>query len=86
MELVKDQVVTGATIFVDGKYFLHCVYTDCMLIYCGGDVAWSNTVFNACRCEFHGLALRATEFLQMIGLLEGQPQVPGPANALRGLQ
>jgi len=86
VELIQDQNITSGTIFVDDKYLLNCMYTDCTLVYCGGDVAWSNTVFINCRCEFQGSALRTTEFLQMIGLLHGQPELASPVHASKALQ
>lgn len=70
MEHFRDMTETGKTLYMDGKYFQDCNFTDCVLVFCGGDYGWSDTKFVNCKLSFQGPAARALEFAKYFGLLD----------------
>lgn len=56
MQLVENQVVSGKSVAIDEHHFVNCKYSNCDVIYSGGDYAWTNTKFENCRFSFSGSA------------------------------
>ena len=72
MEAVENKTFRGVTVHMDGKTFLKCVFTDCRLIYSGGDFAWRETTFTDCQISFEGSAKRTVEYLGYFKMLNPQ--------------
>jgi len=81
MEIVENQTVTGKTIILDEKTFVNGDYTDCTLIYSGGEFNAINTKFNNCKVNLAGAAQRTAAFLGNLGIL---PPPPGGAQPPAG--
>jgi hypothetical protein len=73
MQLIENQVASGKTIALDEHHFVNCTFTNCDLVYSGGDWAWANTKFENCRFSFSGSASRTVALLGNLGLIK-----PGP--------
>jgi hypothetical protein len=76
MQPIQNENVSGAVVVLDGKYFMNCTFTDCMLVYCGGDYGWINTMFENCRFTFDGAAARTFNLCKNFGMLKGEPGDP----------
>ena len=74
MEMIENQLVNNKTITLDEKHFVNCVYTNCTVLYSGGDWAWTNTRFENCQFTFSGAAQRTANLLGNIGVIK--PPVP----------
>lgn len=72
MEPITDLIETGKTIVMDGKYFSNCQFTNCVLVFTGGDYGWSDTKFNNCNISFQGPAARAIEFAKHFGIVSSE--------------
>src|SRR5690242_10516470 len=69
MELVKNQIVSGETIVLDEKYFVGCEYSECKLIYSGGEVQWTESKFDRCQVVLSGPAQRTANLLASLGAI-----------------
>ena len=78
MQVVENEVVAGKTIAIDEKHFVNCKYTNCTLIYSGGEVAWANTNFNNCQITLSGAAQRTATLLGNFGVLPPSGSTIGP--------
>lgn len=79
MESVYNKSKTGETIFVDGHYFVNCMFTNCKLVYCGGEFGWTDTQFLNCHISIEGNTIHLMNFLRVFNLLRPQDQVPQTA-------
>jgi hypothetical protein len=43
MQIIENEVVSDKTITIDEKHFVNCKYKNCVVIYSGGDYAWTDT-------------------------------------------
>lgn len=75
MTKFEGKTLTGAVFVVEDSFFLNCVLRDCDLFYSGGDFEFVNLQMENCRWHFRGPALKMTQLMQMIGMLQ-QPQIP----------
>ncbi len=73
MQAVQDETLSGALVVLDGKFFVNCKYTDCTLIFCGGDYGWVNSQFVNCRLNFDGPATRTLNLCKIFGIIKGEP-------------
>jgi hypothetical protein len=84
MIAVENETRSGVTIFIDGKHFINCRYTNCTLIFAGGDFGWTNTTFKSCQIRFSGSADRTVSFMRNFNLLptgfRGGKPTPPPAD------
>ena len=69
MQAVENQTTSGVTISLDDKPFINCRFTNCTLIYSGGDYAWTNTNFDNCPLQLSGAAQRTATLLGNFGAL-----------------
>jgi hypothetical protein len=77
MQLVTNQNASGATVYMDGTFYLKCRFTKCTLLYAGGDYGWEDCVFDGCTVKLAGSAIRVREFLGHCHLLkESSPDAP----------
>jgi hypothetical protein len=52
MQVIEKWTPKGETIYMDGKRYLNCIFTECKIVYGGGDVMWENTQFINCQLVF----------------------------------
>jgi hypothetical protein len=65
---------TGRVVLLDGREFIHCKFTRCLLRYRGGPVKFGpGTCAEDCQPEFIGSAKRTIEMLDIFGLLKFKP-------------
>ena len=80
MQTVENQTADGITVAMDGKFFLNCHFTRCLLFFAGGDCEWRDTYFTNCRIELIGPAARAVSVLHSFGFAKdfggGEPSAP----------
>ena len=78
MQVIENWTPKGETIYMDGKRYLNCVFTECKIIYGGGDVMWENTQFINCQLVFDGAAQRTIAYLTNLGLMKPPAGMPAP--------
>jgi hypothetical protein len=78
MELIENDVKTGATVYLDGKQFVGCRYEHCLLVYEGGECEF-HAQLNNCRFDFRGAAFNTIRLLQQLRIL---PEDPGTLLAI----
>ena len=69
MQIVENEVLTGKTVVLDDKTFVNGVYTNCPLLYSGGEFNSVNTKFVNCPVTLTGAAQRTANLLNSMGLL-----------------
>ena len=80
MQSVEKENQSGGIVHLDDKLFINCNYTNCQIIYTGGDFAWRNTAFNNCQLTLEGAALRTANLLSHFKLIR-RDAIQGPAAA-----
>ena len=60
----------GKTIRIDGTAFYGCQFTDCVLIYSGGEYLLDDCMFPGCTYQFEGPARNTMVFASVMGLLQ----------------
>ncbi len=70
MQVIEKWTPHGETIYMDGKRYLNCIFTECKIVYGGGDVMWENTQFINCQLVFDGAAQRTIAYLTNLGLMK----------------
>jgi hypothetical protein len=80
MHFVTDKEENGTTVVLDNHSFVRCKFTDCYLLYSGGDYAWTETTFNNCRLGLQGAAQRTAAFLTHFGWKQPQPDIAQSPN------
>jgi len=69
------QTFEGRVVLLDGREFIRCTFTRCLLRYRGGSVRiGSGTRAIDCQPEFSGSAKRTVELLNLFGLLKFKPR------------
>jgi hypothetical protein len=69
MEIVRNEVVSGETIVMDDKHFVACKYSECKLIYSGGECQWTESTFERCQIVLSGPAQRTANLLVGFGAI-----------------
>ena len=69
MELIRDQTFNAESVELDGKHFILCTFTDCILEYHGGDLVFDRTEMSRCRHVFFGRVRQTLHYLQNVGLM-----------------
>jgi hypothetical protein len=70
MQVIENWTPKGITVYMDGKRYLNCIFTECKIVYGGGDVMWENTQFVNCQLVFDAAAQRTVAYLTNLGLLK----------------
>jgi hypothetical protein len=78
MQVIEHWTPKGETIYMDGKRYLNCIFTECKIVYGGGDVMWENTQFVNCQLVFDGAAQRTIAYLTNLGLMKPPAGMPMP--------
>lgn len=81
MTIIENEVLEGKTITLDDKHFVNCTYTNCKLLYNGGDCQFTDCRLNNCQFQLGGAAHKTANFLAGMGLLQ-----PPPMGSPSGLQ
>jgi hypothetical protein len=76
MQTIENEVASGKTISMDDKNFVNCRFSNCKLIYSGGDCTWVTSAFPDCQIMLSGAAQRTAAFLAGFGVLPGGTQLP----------
>jgi hypothetical protein len=84
---ITDATFDGATENIDGKKYMRCTFTNCVLVFSGtAPVGLVDCVFKASRWEFAGAAATTLSFLRALyhGVGEGgQKLVEGTFESIR---
>jgi hypothetical protein len=78
VQVIENWNPQGITIYMDGKRFLNCIFTECKIVYGGGDVMWENTQFANCQLVFDAAAQRTVAYLTNLGLLKSPAGIAMP--------
>lgn len=66
MPTEQDKTFFSQDIYLDGKRFVHCKFSNCTLWYKGGQTEWDEkTVFSSCRWRFLDAADRTVKVLNV---------------------
>ena len=66
MQTVENERMTNGVVSLDGKAFRNCHYSDCEVIYGGGETEWgADSSFRNCRLTLVDAASRTVNFLQL---------------------
>jgi len=76
MQVIENKTDTGITVTVDDKHFVNCHFTNCKLLYSGGDYAWTDTKFENCQVTLTGAAQRTANLLGSLGVIQKPPDEP----------
>jgi hypothetical protein len=77
MQIVEKQISSGETVTMDDKHFLNCKFTNCKLIYGGGDFQLTETAIDNCQFVLSGPAQKTAAFLMNFGILKPPPGFQG---------
>jgi hypothetical protein len=78
MTTIENVIETGTTVVLDGKFFIHCKYTGCNVIFLGGEYGWFDTEFKDCKVLFQGAAMRTVELLKRFNIMPANVESPKP--------
>jgi len=78
MQVIENWNPQGTTVYMDGKRYINCIFTECKIVYGGGDVMWENTQFVNCQLVFDAAAQRTVAYLTNLGLLKPPAGVAMP--------
>jgi hypothetical protein len=70
VQTVENQSATGAVVTLDDKHYVNCQFTNCRLVYSGGDYVLTETKLENCQVTFTGPAQRTAGLLAMLGALK----------------
>jgi hypothetical protein len=75
LEEFRNRHFTGRVVLLDGRSFIGCTFTRCLLRYRGGAIRIEGkTEVVDCQPEFAGSAKRTVELLAVFGLLKFEPK------------
>ena len=69
MKIIRDKHIQGELLQVDGKHFIGCTLTDCVLQYGGGHVVMEGTSISRCHHVFIGPARLTVNYLEAMELV-----------------
>ncbi len=73
LQINENEVLAGKSVVLDDKHFANCEYTNCTLVYSGGDFGMVNTKFQDCRVAFAGAAQRTANLIEILGIAKNRP-------------
>lgn len=76
MKYVHDRKESGTVVILDDHHFVNCEFTDCQVLYAGGDFAWANTRFVNCNIGLNGPAARTQNLLGFFGWRAAEGKQP----------
>lgn len=82
MEAVVGKKFKDQDVIVDHKNaYIRCSFTNCQLIYMGGDFQLMNCKIENCQITITGDAGKVLQFMQVVGMLTPMPPQVPPAVA-----
>ncbi len=81
MRTIQNQTFENQIVDVDDTTILDCIFTDCILRYSGRSFTIGRSQLLRCRYVFFGPAEETVLFLQLVGILDWQPQQWAPTTA-----
>jgi hypothetical protein len=78
MTTIENEDSSGKTVVIDDKNFVNCHFTNCKLVYGGGDYALTETRLDNCQIMLVGAAQRTAGLLGNFGMFKGG----GPFNLM----
>ena len=69
MDTFRNLTLESETVALDGKHFIDCIFSNCILEYSGGSVILEQTHLRGCHYVFFGQAQMTVRLLQNIGLM-----------------
>lgn len=76
LEQITDKRFVGKVVALDGREFINCTFTRCLLRYRGGAFRLGpGCMANDCQPEFSGTAARTVKLLETFDLLKFKPNV-----------
>jgi hypothetical protein len=80
MDTIIGKTFRDQAVVIDEKNYVRCTFTNCELIYTGGDYSWVGVTFDNCKITITGNAGKTVQFMQQVGMIQPQPQfLPGAA-------
>jgi len=76
MEVIQNETVTGKTVVLDDKHLVNCKYTDCKVLYSGGDFAMTDSALVNCQITLTGPAQKTAAVLGMFGIIPPSGSMP----------
>jgi hypothetical protein len=70
MTTIEKEVSNGSIVTLDEKHFVRCEFSECQLVYAGGDFALTETKLHNCQFKFMGAAQRTVNLLASIGAVK----------------
>jgi hypothetical protein len=68
LKIVKEKItLDGGIVTLDDTLFINCKYTNCTLLYEGGECMWQDTTFANCKFVFSGAAAHVMRTLTPFG-------------------
>ena len=62
----ENQSFTGVTVTLDYNQFVHCTFTECLVLCHGGDFLLADTTLVNCRFGVEGMANTTLQFLKLV--------------------
>lgn len=85
METIFGKNFKNQTVVMDERNYVQCTFTNCEIVYTGGDFAWVNSRFDHCKITITGNASKTLAFMHQVGILQPPTQVlTGPQMADAG--
>jgi len=81
MKVIADQELENTVLQMDGHHFENCTIIQCILIFSGGDLSWTNCKFVKCQIRFVGAAGKPIHFLKHFGMVPQEPQTAEAAGS-----
>lgn len=67
MEVVEGKTFDRTTVTIDGKTFVNCTITRCVLLYAGGEFAFKGGTIKDNGIKLDGAAMNTAMFLRIFG-------------------
>lgn len=83
MRVIREEVIEGQVVDVDGKHFVGCTLIDCILQYGGGVVVMEGTMISRCHHIFLGSARLTINYLEAMGLITPDKLTPRPEDIIQ---
>ncbi len=78
MQSIQNQTFENQIVDIDDTTILDCVFIDCILRYSGRSFTIGRSQLLRCRYLLFGPAEETFRFLQLVGILDWQPQQWAP--------
>jgi hypothetical protein len=73
MVLHDKEVFKDTRVVLDGGHFVNCMFTNCEIVYGGGQMGFEKNLLSGCRFSFDEAAARTVEFMK--GMYKDAPEL-----------